>query len=135
MDLLGLVPGSEMKTQAHVETQKYVERHVYTYVKIHPTKNFTRHCDMKDLLSSKPDFPILFLEGLILKLKTQATNYACAICAICAICAYADLNLKLSAVDRPNCKGERGWQFGSVIFLRKSYICPTYTSPRAQHIL
>lgn len=29
MDLLGLVPGSEMKTQAHVETQKYVERHVH----------------------------------------------------------------------------------------------------------
>lgn len=87
---------------------------------------------MKDLLSSKPDFPILFLEGLILKLKTQATNYACA---IFAICAYADLNLKLSAVDRPNCKGEGGWQIGSVIFIRKSYICPTYTSPRAQHIL
>ena len=43
-----------------------------------------------------------------------------AICAICAICAYADLNLKLSAVDRPNCKGEGGWQFGYVIFLRKS---------------
>ena len=30
MDLLGLVPRSEMKTQAHAETQKYDERHVYT---------------------------------------------------------------------------------------------------------
>ena len=29
IDLLCLLPRSEMKTQAHAETQKYVERHVY----------------------------------------------------------------------------------------------------------
>ena len=87
MDLLGLVPGSEMKTQAHVETQKYVERHVYTYVKIHPTKNFTRHCDMKDLLSSKPDFPILlFLEGLILKIQVKNTSHKLRMRNLCNMC-------------------------------------------------
>ena len=93
---------------------------------------------MKNLLSSKARFPYpplprrFDIEEPRFKLKAHATNYACA---ICAYAHYADLNLKLSAVDRPNCKGEGGWQFGSVIFLRKSYICPTYRSPLAHHIL
>ena len=78
---------------------------------------------MKNLLSSKARFPYppilrrFDIEEPRFKLKAHATNYACA---ICAYAHYADLNLKLSAVDRSNCEGEGGWQFGYVIFLRKS---------------
>ena len=81
------------------------------------------HCDMKDLLSSKARFPYppilrrFDIEEPRFKLKAHATNYACA---ICAYAHYADLNLKLSAVDRSNCEGEGGWHFGYVIFLGKS---------------
>ena len=42
---------------------------------------------MKDLLSSKPDFPILlFLEGLILKIQVKNTSHKLRMCNLCNLC-------------------------------------------------
>ena len=61
MDLLGLVPRSEMKTQAHAETQKYDERHVYT---IHTNRFIRQKLISMYILSSNNNHTVVCIGAL-----------------------------------------------------------------------
>ena len=86
MDLLGLVPGSEMKTQAHVETQKYVERHVHIRKDSSDQKLYkTLWYERLTLLKTRFPYPLPRRFNIEVK-NTSHKLRMCNLCNLCNLC-------------------------------------------------